>query len=77
MGENTNLLTKLVDISNTLDTISLTNMEATLTFDIDGEDYDEIFNFFQTKYKKIIKKPKSEFSIMVGKYKVIFNKNNV
>lgn len=77
MESNEDFLTKLANITKCIDELGLGFEESVIKFTVTEKDYDNIFNFFQTKYKRIVKKPKKEFLIDIGNYKFEFSKSNV
>lgn len=77
MGKDENLIRKIAYLTDKIEVLDIDSKQTTLTFNVDNEEYDKLFIYFQNRYNRITQKPIRKFEIKIGNVDIVINKNNV
>ena len=70
------ILNQIAIISDLLEKANLTAKNITVSFDVEEDEFNRIYNTMYVNSKVKPKNPKNTFFILMGPIKFIFNKNN-
>jgi hypothetical protein len=76
MEKNSNLLTKLAIISDSIEKLGLNFGSSTIIFELSKTEFENCFELLQKKYGVRTDTPETTFSIMIGVVEIVFNTNS-
>jgi len=78
MEKKGNVLNQLAIISDLLENVNMEVAEISVTFNVNKEEFNRMYNTVYLKAKdKNVKPPKNTFQVKIGNITMIFNTNNV
>jgi hypothetical protein len=77
MEKNSNLLTKLALISDSIEKLGLNCGSTTIIFELSKTEFENCFELLQKKYGIKSDRPDTTFSITIGVVEIVFNTNSV
>jgi hypothetical protein len=77
MEKKGDLLNQLAIIVDLIEKINIEPNNKRLIFNLNDNDFIEVYNYFEKKYSKRTEKLKDTFTIIIESVEIIFNRNNV
>jgi hypothetical protein len=77
MEKKGDLLNQLANIVDLIEKINIESNNKILIFNLNDNDFIDVYNYFEKKYSKRTEKVKNTFTITIENVDIIFNRNNV